>query len=182
MREVGALPADVAVGCYECHSLNTEAHADSLVHYGTRINVVVSPADCAAGHGTRVTVTGTQTVASQFGPVDVPRLSGRPNQGVGRIDPDGSLGSCAACHPRHGFSIGVARKPETCGQCHLEPDAPAYNVYNKHGNLYGSMGGAWASDSVPWQPGAHFKDAYLRGLPQQPAYRPRGPCDCREVS
>ncbi len=43
---------------------------------------------------------------------------GFPNEGVGRINPDGSVGSCANCHPFHSFSIKVARSPESCGVCH----------------------------------------------------------------
>ncbi|HIC98731.1 MAG TPA: CBS domain-containing protein [Pyrodictiaceae archaeon] len=31
-------------------------------------------------------------------------------KGVGRVDPDGSLGTCTACHPRHQFSVEYARK------------------------------------------------------------------------
>ena len=41
---------DVVVGCYECHSLRTEQHADSFEHNGYRINVIVSPKDCATCH------------------------------------------------------------------------------------------------------------------------------------
>jgi hydroxylamine dehydrogenase len=42
-----------------------------------------------------------------------------PNVGVGRLNPDGSKGSCTSCHTRHKFSVAEARKPEACGQCHL---------------------------------------------------------------
>ena len=34
-----------------------------------------------------------------------------PSVGVGRINPDGSKGSCTSCHTRHRFSIAEARKP-----------------------------------------------------------------------
>ena len=47
-----------------------------------------------------------------------------PNVGVGRINFDGSRGSCTSCHTRHRFSLMEARKPEACGQCHLGPDHP----------------------------------------------------------
>ncbi len=52
------------------------------------------------------------------------KLQGWPNIGPGRINPDGSLGSCTSCHSRHRFSVEEARKPETCGQCYLGPDHP----------------------------------------------------------
>ena len=38
-----------------------------------------------------------------------------PNTGIGRINPDGSEGSCTACHARHEFSAAQARTPDTCG-------------------------------------------------------------------
>ncbi len=61
-----------------------------------------------------------------------------PNSGIGRINPDGSMGSCNACHSRHSFSKAQARQPEACSKCHLGPDHPQKEVYeeSKHGNAY----------------------------------------------
>jgi hydroxylamine dehydrogenase len=61
-----------------------------------------------------------------------------PNTGIGRINPDGSRGSCTACHTRHNFSKAQAREPQTCGKCHLGPDHPQMEIYqeSKHGILY----------------------------------------------
>ena len=61
-----------------------------------------------------------------------------PNTGIGRINPDGSEGSCAACHGRHEFSAAQARTPDTCGKCHMGPDHPQIEIYNesKHGIAY----------------------------------------------
>ncbi len=58
-----------------------------------------------------------------------------PNSGIGRINPDGSEGSCNACHTRHSFSVAQARHPDTCGKCHLGPDHPQKEIYeeSKHG-------------------------------------------------
>ncbi|MCH7703905.1 MAG: hydroxylamine oxidoreductase [Planctomycetes bacterium] len=58
-----------------------------------------------------------------------------PNTGIGRINPDGSEGSCAACHARHNFSAEQARHPDTCGKCHMGPDHPQKEIYyeSKHG-------------------------------------------------
>lgn len=113
---------------------------------------------CLACHGTRVRVEGTAARETPFGAMDFPVLSGWPNQGVGRINPDRSRGSCSACHTRHEFSIAMARKPATCAQCHKGPDVPAYPVWevSKHGNLYAARGAGWEWEVVPWQPGAHF--------------------------
>lgn len=58
-----------------------------------------------------------------------------PNTGIGRINPDGSEGSCSACHARHTFSAAQARHPDTCGKCHMGPDHPQKEIYeeSKHG-------------------------------------------------
>ena len=207
------------VGCYECHSLNADAHSDNVDHFGLRINIIVSPRDCAvchpveaeqygrsklanahgnleknevfsllvntidsmkkadngrvsqvsaseqtksenclACHGTNVQVESVETRDTDFGEMASPKLTYWPNHGVGRINPDGSMGACTACHPRHSFSIEIARQPQTCGQCHLEPDVPAYNVYmeSKHGNIYSSRKQAWDFSAVPWKVGEDF--------------------------
>ena len=68
-----------------------------------------------------------------------------PNTGIGRINLDGSRGSCSACHSRHDFSPRRARQPENCGKCHLGPDHPLKEIYeeSKHGvafrDLIGEM-------------------------------------------
>lgn len=61
-----------------------------------------------------------------------------PNVGVGRLNLDGSKGSCTSCHTRHRFSVAEARMPEACDSCHLGPDHPQIEIYNesKHGTLY----------------------------------------------
>ena len=114
---------------------------------------------CYACHGTVVKVEGMQEAPSVLKGVMVPKLTNWPNQGVGRINPDGSAGSCAACHPRHSFSIEIARKPQTCSQCHLEPDVPAWEVYreSKHGNIALSMQHEWNWQDVPWEVGEDFR-------------------------
>ncbi len=98
---------------------------------------------CLGCHGTKVVVKGMKKVGTKIGEIMVPDLTNWPNQGVGRVNPDGSSGACTACHPRHGFLIEVARKPYTCGQCHEEPDVPALDVYeeSKHGDIYAAKGG-----------------------------------------
>lgn len=113
---------------------------------------------CYACHGTRIAVLGLKQVSTVFGDIEVPDLTNWPNQGVGRANPDGSLGACTACHPRHSFSIEIARKPYTCAQCHLEPDVPGYNVYkeSKHGNIFDSKKGGWNWENVPWRVGKDF--------------------------
>jgi len=84
-----------------------------------------------------------------------------PNVGVGRVNLDGSKGSCAACHTRHRFSVAEARKPETCGQCHLGPDHPQMEIWeeSKHGAIYNGAGTTWNWDAAPgaWTPGVDYR-------------------------
>lgn len=63
-----------------------------------------------------------------------------PNSGIGRLNPDGTKGTCNACHSKHSFKASMARQPENCGKCHLGPDHPQIEVYNesKHGISYNS--------------------------------------------
>jgi hypothetical protein len=84
-----------------------------------------------------------------------------PNVGVGRINPDGSKGSCSSCHTRHRFSLAEARKPEACGQCHLGPDHPQIEIYeeSKHGAIYHAQGHDWNWNAAPgtWTPGVDYR-------------------------
>lgn len=80
-----------------------------------------------------------------------------PNMGMGNIYPDGSTGSCNACHTRHLFSIAEARKPTACASCHLGPDHPNIEIYenSKHGHIFLAEGDEWNWDAAPdaWEPG-----------------------------
>ena len=61
-----------------------------------------------------------------------------PTGGAGRVNPDGSFGNCAACHPAHSFDLAVARSPHTCGRCHESEDHPNLEAYlrSMHGAIY----------------------------------------------
>ncbi len=113
---------------------------------------------CFYCHGTKLEVTGFETRETEAGDLEFPVIKGWPNQGVGRVNLDGSLGSCAACHTRHQFSIEMARKPYTCKECHVGPDVPAFKVYiaSKHGNIFSSMNQNWNFTNVPWTIGQDF--------------------------
>jgi hydroxylamine dehydrogenase len=84
-----------------------------------------------------------------------------PNTGIGRINPDGSKGSCSACHTRHSFSKAQAREPEACGKCHLGPDHPQKEIYeeSKHGILYAAKKGELHLDSDSWVVGKDYTAA-----------------------
>ncbi|MBI9084626.1 MAG: CopD family protein [Desulfobacterales bacterium] len=112
-------------------------------------NAVERTTGCFACHGTRVDV------------VDGKPVAGWPNVGIGRLNPDGSKGSCSSCHTRHRFSVEEARRPEACDQCHLGPDHPQIEIYNesKHGTLYHAEGDRWQFDPADrrWTAGRDFR-------------------------
>ncbi len=86
-----------------------------------------------------------------------------PNSGIGRLNPDGSNGSCAACHSRHTFSLEMARRPDNCGKCHLGPDHPQKEIYeeSKHGIAFDTAEskGKMHMDEKEWIVGKTYHDA-----------------------
>ena len=105
---------------------------------------------CESCHGARVIIDENSPN----------RLSAKtwPNSGIGRINPDGSKGSCNACHTRHGFDKSQARRPEACSKCHLGPDHPQKEVYeeSKHGNTYYTNIDKMNLDSDKWVVGEDY--------------------------
>ncbi len=81
-----------------------------------------------------------------------------PNTGMGRVNPDGSEGSCTACHQRHSFSVAQARNPENCGKCHMGPDHPQIEIYqeSKHGINYYANKDKMNLDSPKWVVGEDY--------------------------
>lgn len=84
-----------------------------------------------------------------------------PNTGIGRLNLDGSLGSCSACHSRHDFSPRRARQPENCGKCHLGPDHPQKEIYeeSKHGVAYRDLREQMNLDAPKWVLGKDYSQA-----------------------
>lgn len=152
-----SLPISVVVSpvnCRGCHPKEAEQYAKSK-HANTQEiiwkvdywlndgmnNSAERTTGCYACHGTVVKITDGKPIKGTW-----------PNVGVGRINPDGSKGSCSSCHTRHKFSLAEARKPEACDQCHLGPDHPQIEIYNesKHGTIYHAEGYQWN-----WSPNDH---------------------------
>ncbi len=99
-----------------------------------------------------------------------------PNTGVGRVNPDGSMGSCTACHPRHDFSRAQVRQPDNCGRCHMGPDHPQIEIYkeSKHGILFEANKSRMNLQSNSWVVGRDYNAAptcttcHLGATPTQP--------------
>ncbi|HPA47873.1 MAG TPA: multiheme c-type cytochrome, partial [bacterium] len=81
-----------------------------------------------------------------------------PNTGVGRLNPDGSPGGCSACHQRHNFSRAQARRPRTCGRCHMGHGKPQIHLYeaSKHGIAFDANEGLMNLDSDSWVVGVDY--------------------------
>lgn len=113
-------------------------------------NAIERTTGCYACHGTVVEIEDGRPVSGTW-----------PNVGVGRKNPDGTLGSCSSCHTRHRFSVVEARKPEACDQCHLGPDHPQIEIYNesKHGTIYHAEGDQWTwrPDDGRWRVGRDYR-------------------------
>jgi hypothetical protein len=99
-----------------------------------------------------------------------------PNTGIGRINPDGSEGSCSACHSRHEFSAEQVRNPENCGKCHMGPDHPQIEIYNesKHGVAFRAHIDDMNLDNSKWVLGEDYSAAptcvtcHMGATPKQP--------------
>jgi len=150
--------------CARCHKTEFEemdgshhAHAGRILASLDNLlgEVVGGPAAVNAGcrqcHGAKV----------EIGADGKPTGDTWPNTGIGRLNPDGSEGSCTACHARHRFSKAQARTPDTCGKCHVGPDHPQIEVYNesKHGILYRAKVSEMNLESDKWVAGVDYSAA-----------------------
>ncbi len=133
--------------CARCHEKEAEQfhnsrHSSAAQFIGSIDNFlgrfVEGPAaannGCQQCHGSvvRVAEKSQDKKAPQYAP------DTWPNTGIGRVNIDGSWGSCSACHSRHEFAAEVARRPDNCGKCHMGPDHPQIEIFyeSKHGIAY----------------------------------------------
>lgn len=155
--------------CSACHKreydeFEVSHHSDAAKILGSQDNTLAevvegnmkrdspsSVSGCWQCHGTEVKV-GTD------GKLDPATW---PNTGVGRLNPDGSKGSCSACHMRHNFSRAQARMPENCGRCHLGPDHPQMEIYteSKHGIAFAANRSRYEPlmRNKSWVPGKDYE-------------------------
>lgn len=161
-------------------------HSPTPGHPVDRVNGMASAnTGCQQCHGTRVAIEstgGAPLTVDDFKPdakgtptnkdavAKVKRdQNGRPllttaswpNTGIGRLNLDGSRGSCSACHSRHDFSPRRARQPENCGKCHLGPDHPQKEVYeeSKHGVAFRDLMHKMNLDGKKWVLGEDYSQA-----------------------
>ncbi|MCU0303887.1 MAG: hypothetical protein MUC56_07515 [Thermoanaerobaculales bacterium] len=152
--------------CGRCHPRPADEVGAS---YHATAGQILDSADAYLAHvaaGDPVAVLGCESCHGgkvEIDPKSPNRLARRswPNSGIGRINPDGSLGSCNACHTRHGFSKAQARQPEACSKCHLGPDHPQKEVYeeSKHGNTYYTNVDDMNLEADSWVVGVDYSEA-----------------------
>ncbi len=113
---------------------------------GSKLRLATRQSGCQMCHGGKVELTSDKKPTDDSWP-----------GGIGTRYPDGGIGNCTMCHNRHGFKVAEARKPESCGKCHLGPDHPNIEIYleSSHGQKYLTEGENWRWDSAPdaWEPG-----------------------------
>ncbi len=150
--------------CSKCHKEQFDQQQPS--HHANAANILNSLDNylgTVLGGGAAVATGCRQCHGSNVRVLDDGKLDPVtwPNTGIGRINPDGSKGSCSACHTRHRFSVGQARRPDACGKCHLGPDHPQIEIYNesKHGILYQAYRDKLNIDAVEWVVGVDYQDA-----------------------
>lgn len=170
--------------CAMCHKEETDQfakshHADAGMILGSLDNVLAEVVEghsafnngsnpaaasgCWQCHGSKVELLKDANGATKLDTNGIPLYDPKtwPNTGIGRINLDGSKGSCAACHNRHTFSKEQARQPENCGKCHLGPDHPQAEIYaeSKHGINYRAHKDEMNLSSDKWVVGKDYTSA-----------------------
>jgi len=170
--------------CSKCHQKEYDEfekshHADAGMIMGSLDNVLAEVVEgnvhfnnesnpaavngCWQCHGSKVEFLKDENGEILLTDAGVKKLDPKtwPNTGIGRINFDGSKGSCSACHNRHSFSLKQVRQPENCGKCHLGPDHPQYEIYveSKHGINFFAHKEDMNLEAQPWIVGKDYSAA-----------------------
>ncbi len=150
--------------CASCHEkeykeFTASHHAKAAQFIGSLDNILGEVVE-----GTQAANLGCKQCHGSVVKIDakgLPLPGGWPNTGIGRVNPDGSLGTCTACHTRHMFSKAQAREPRTCGRCHMGPDHPQVEIYeeSKHGIMFAAHRAAMRLDADQWIVGKTYTAA-----------------------
>ncbi len=185
--------------CSTCHKnevneFTKSHHADAGMIMGSLDNVLAEVVEGHAGfndganpaasngcwqcHGSKIEVLKDENGKTKLDENGILMYDPKtwPNTGIGRVNLDGSKGSCSACHTRHSFSSEQARQPENCGKCHLGPDHPQMEIYNesKHGINYRAYREKMNLGSDKWIVGEDYFAAptcatcHMSATPNQP--------------
>lgn len=146
--------ASVDVGCKQCHG-------SKVALEGTDGSLITFEQLKPDAKGKPTNLEAVALVKHDASGRPVLHASSWPNTGIGRLNLDGSLGSCSACHSRHDFSPRRARQPENCGKCHLGPDHPQKEIYeeSKHGVAFRDLQEHMNLDAKDWVLGRDYTQA-----------------------
>ena len=146
--------ASVNVGCKQCHG-------SKIALEGTDGSLITVDELAPDENGKPTNPQAVALVKKNDNGRPVLHASSWPNTGIGRLNLDGSLGSCSACHSRHDFSPRRARQPENCGKCHLGPDHPQKEIYeeSKHGVAFRDLKDNMNLDAHTWVLGKDYTQA-----------------------
>jgi hydroxylamine dehydrogenase len=144
--KVSIVAAPTPKNCARCHKAEVKQFAESnhaaKSWYSVEGKKDFTPAQLAENHlldpsGKPINKGAANPVYTLIGK-DVGAASCKVCHAIGKKNLDGSFGDCSKCHLRHTFEVAQARKPETCGQCHLGPDHPQKEIYDEsaHGAYY----------------------------------------------
>jgi hypothetical protein len=162
--------------CTPCHGdisaeFQKSHHANAAKFIGSLDNILGEVVEgrlaavngCWQCHGSTVTLLAGAAGEPPKSAAGAPAIDPAtwPNTGIGRINLDGTRGTCSACHSRHAFSKAMARQPEVCGKCHLGPDHPQAEIYDesKHGIAYRTQKGEMNLDAPTWIVGKDYTAA-----------------------
>ena len=162
--------------CEPCHGdivneFQRSHHASAAKFIGSLDNVLGEVVEgrlaavngCWQCHGSTLAFLKNADGSVQKSAIGAPVLdpSTWPNTGIGRVNPDGTRGTCSACHSRHVFSKAMARQPEVCGKCHLGPDHPQAEIYDesKHGIAYRTQKAEMNLNAPTWVVGRDYTAA-----------------------
>jgi hypothetical protein len=147
--------ASVNVGCKQCHGSKIALEATD----GSLITMDELQPDASGKPTNKAAVALIKRDENTLRPTYA--ASSWPNTGIGRMNLDGSRGSCSACHSRHDFSPRRARQPENCGKCHLGPDHPQKEIYeeSKHGVAFRDLHDKMNLDATHWVLGEDYTQA-----------------------
>ena len=147
--------------CGKCHAAEYEQQKGSV--HSEAASLIEDRLPALAGHvgGDAIIAAGcdqchgSKVIAKADGTLDTATW---PNSGIGRINPDGSKGSCSACHGRHAFSKAQAREPSACVRCHAGPDSPDKAIYeaSKHGMLFDANRSQMGLEKETWVAGKDY--------------------------
>lgn len=129
------------VGCVNCHGVSADSK-EGFLHHGVKISMIVTPKTCSNCHKDEA-VQFAKTAHGKAIPGHEIKLDdeGKPDaknwpvDPIGRINPDGSAGSCTICHARHSFQTENAKRPETCMGCHQKDGISQAFTQSAHGSF-----------------------------------------------